>query len=140
MLEFFEPGEHQPVDPRFAAHWPAFRNEFWTEGHPLGLRRLSHVTVVVADHRATAGFYVDVLDSLKLPEQPSSVIGAEATFVLVGEDTVVELAQPVTNECPIRSDLETVGDCVTGATFTVKDIEAVVTRLGVAQRLPAWTQ
>jgi hypothetical protein len=140
MLEIFEPGEHRTTDPRFAAHWPAFCDEFWTEGQSLGLRRLSHVTVVVADHRATARFYVDVLDSVKLPEQSSSVVGAEATFVMVGEDTVVELAQPMTKECPIRSDLETVGECVTGATFTVKDVDAVVARLAVAQRLPAWTQ
>jgi len=140
MLEFYEPGEHRPTDPRFAPHWPAFCDEFWTNGHPLGLRRLSHVTVVVADHHATARFYVHVLDSVKLPAQSSSVIGAEATFVMIGEDTVVELAQPVANECPIRSDLETVGECVTGATFTVQDIEAVVRRLGLAQRLPSWTR
>ena len=139
MLEFYEPGEHRPTDPRFAPHWAAFREDFWTHGHPLGLRRLSHVTVVVADHRATARFYVDVLDSVELPAQPSSVVGAEATFVMVGEDTVVELAQPVSDDCPIRSDLETVGECVTGATFTVQDIEAVVTRLGFAERLPTWT-
>ena len=140
MLEFFQPGEHRPTDPRFSSHWRTFSEDFWANVHPLGLRRLSHVTVVVADRHATARFYVDVLDSISLPPQPSSVAGAEATFVMVGEDTIVELAQPVESDCPIRSDLETVGECVTGATFTVRDLDAAVSRLEVAQRLPAWTR
>ena len=140
MLEFFEPSEHRPTDPRFGPNWRAFCDDYWRDGQPLGLRRLSHLTVVVADHRATARFYVEVLDSVELPAQPSSVEGAEASFVMVGEDTIVELAQPVADDCPIRSDLEVVGECVTGATFTVRDIETVAARLSYAQRMPAWTR
>jgi len=127
MLEFSQVGGEFSLgraDPRFAEHWPAFRNEFWGTRHPLGLRRLSHVTVVVHDADDAAGFYTDVLDAAALPDQPSTVGDAIARFVLVGEDTIVELAQPRDSASLIGQELASVGQCVTHATFTVRDVPA----------------
>lgn len=60
--------------------------------------------------------------------------------MLVGEDTIVELAEPIEPDCAIRTDLDEVGQCVTGAVFTVRDLDAVTHRFGYAQRLPSWTR
>jgi catechol 2,3-dioxygenase-like lactoylglutathione lyase family enzyme len=127
MLEFSQlDGESglRAADPRFAEHWENFRAEFWSTRHPLGLRRLSHVTVAVHDVDEVAGFYTGVLDAAELPEQPSTVGDATARFVLVGEDTIVELAQPRDPGSDIGRELATVGQCVTHATFTVRDVGA----------------
>jgi len=132
MLEFFEPGEYRANDPRLSPHWPALRDHYWPHIHPLGLVRLSHLTVVVADRVGAARFYADVLDAVALPEQEATVPGATSSFVLVGEDTILELAQPVDAACPIAADLEAVGDCVTGATFTVRDLGAAARHLAMA--------
>jgi catechol 2,3-dioxygenase-like lactoylglutathione lyase family enzyme len=126
MLEFFDPGDPAKAnlnDPRFSPYWIPLRDDFWPGRHPLGLERLSHITVVVQDIAAARAFYVDVLDSVPLPDQESSVADADAAFVLVGEDTVLELVHPRDPSSVVARELETVGQCVTGVTFKVRDIE-----------------
>ena len=69
MLEFNESTDEFRTDrrdPRFSEHWPALRDDFWPLRHPLGLERLSHITVVVHDVVAASRFYVDVLDAIPL--------------------------------------------------------------------------
>ncbi len=70
MIEVFDPGMAggSLPDPRRKAGWSA---AYWRE-HPLGLRRASHVTAVVHDHRAAAKLYVELLGGTVLPEQPAS--------------------------------------------------------------------
>jgi catechol 2,3-dioxygenase-like lactoylglutathione lyase family enzyme len=128
MLEFHEPaGEFRVdlMDPRFSEHWPRFRDDFWGNRHPLGLERMSHITVVVHDVAAATRFYTDVLSAVALDDQPSSVADAEASFVMIGEDTVVELARPRDPSSVHARELETVGQCVTGITFKVRDVHQV---------------
>ncbi len=131
MLEFQETaGEFRTdlQDPRFSEHWPRFRGDFWADRHPLGLERMSHVTVVVADVGAAMRFYTDVLDAVALDDQASSVADAEASFVMVGEDTVLELVHPRDPSSVLAQELETVGQCVTGVTFTVRDLHKLADR------------
>jgi catechol 2,3-dioxygenase-like lactoylglutathione lyase family enzyme len=126
MLEFSEPvGEFGTAlsDPRSSPYWAALRDDFWPRRHPLGLERLSHITVVVHDVAAARAFYVDVLDAVPLDDQPSSVADADASFVLVGDDTVLELVHSDDPSSLVARELETVGQCVTGITFKVRDIE-----------------
>lgn len=123
MLEFHPAGgglwEH--VDPRFRPEWDAFRDAYWPQ-HPLGLLRMSHITVVTGDLAAAAQLYVDVLDAQPLPEQPATVAGATSRHFLVGEDTVVEMMDPRGTDTVAARDLERVGPGVTGVTFTVRDL------------------
>jgi catechol 2,3-dioxygenase-like lactoylglutathione lyase family enzyme len=136
MLEFSETGGQYPfekVDPRFSPHWPAFRDDFWPKRHRLGLERLSHVTVVVHDVTEATRFYTDVLDGKSLDEQPSTVGDADSAFVLVGEDTVLELAQPRDPSSVIARELDTVGQCVTTVTFRVRDLDQAAVHLTQAQ-------
>jgi catechol 2,3-dioxygenase-like lactoylglutathione lyase family enzyme len=135
MLEFSQlDGETglRAADPRFADHWADFKAEFWGTRHPLGIQRLSHVTVVVHDVGAVGDFYTGVLDATELPAQPSTVGDATARFVLVGDDTVVEIAQPHDPTSLVGRELESVGQCVTHATFTVRDVPAATQWLTMA--------
>ena len=122
MVEFFDPSISGGMpDPRRAPGWSA---AYWRDMLPLGLRNPSHVTVVVHDHRAAAKRYVDALGAVALPEQPARTPHARAAFVLVGPETVVELAEPEDGACPLAPDLELVGDSICGVTFRVRDLGA----------------
>ena len=125
MLEFTQPDEpfgwHRN-DPRFTPSWRDFSREFWTNGHALGVERLSHLTLVVHDVGEAQRFYTDVLDAQLLPDQgDGGTPGTESTFVLVGEDTVLELAHPTDDASVLGRELAQVGQCVTGVTFKVVD-------------------
>jgi catechol 2,3-dioxygenase-like lactoylglutathione lyase family enzyme len=143
MLEFTQPDEpfgwHRN-DPRFTPSWRDFSREFWTNGHALGLERLSHLTVVVHDVDAARRFYTDVLDAEPLPEQGERAApDAESTFVLVGEDTVLELAQPRDDSSVLGRELADVGQCVTGVTFKVVDAAQAAQHLTLRQAPVATT-
>ncbi len=121
MLEFFDPSITGGMpDPRRGPGWSA---AYWREMHPLGLLHPSHITVVTQDHRAAAKRYVDALGATSLPEQPARTRGARASFVLVGPEAVIELAEPDDADCPLAADLELVGDSICGVTFRVADVD-----------------
>ena len=121
-IEFFDPGVQVGMaDPRRAPSWNA---AYWRDFHPLGIRHPSHVTVVVRDHRAAAKRYVDALGSEVLPDQPARTAGARSTFVTVGPEAVIELAEPQDGDCPLAADLDRVGESICGVTFRVGDVAA----------------
>ena len=121
-IEFFDPSMQGGMpDPRRAPSWTA---AYWRDAHPLGISHPSHVTVVVRDHRAAAKRYVDALGSEVLPDQPARTPGARSTFVTVGPETVVELAEPQDADCPLAGDLEQVGEAICGVTFRVREVAA----------------
>ncbi len=130
MLEFHPAtgGPWEQVDPRFSPQWDAFRASYWPN-HPLGLLRMSHITVVTGDLGAAEDLYVGVLDAQRLPEQPATIAGSTSRHFLVGEDTVVEMMDPRDTDTIASRDLERVGPSVTGVTFTVKDLAATATWL-----------
>jgi catechol 2,3-dioxygenase-like lactoylglutathione lyase family enzyme len=121
MLEFSPGGLSS--DPRFSSSWDDFRREFWTR-HPLGLQRMSHVTILVHDAEAAAGFYIDVLGAVPLAEGRTSVPDSDSRYVLVGEDTVVELAHPRRDDGQAGRELRQVGQGAVAVTFQVADIPA----------------
>jgi catechol 2,3-dioxygenase-like lactoylglutathione lyase family enzyme len=125
MLEFHpaKGGHWEQVDPRLRPEWKAFRDGYWPQ-HPLGLLRMSHITIATGDLDAAERLYVDVLDAQPLPEQSSTVPGCTSRYFLVGEDTVVEMMDPRGTDTVAARDLERVGPSVTGVTFTVRDLAA----------------
>jgi len=130
MLEFHpDHGLWQGRDPRFRAEWKAFRDAFWGQHHPLGVLRVSHITVVVDDLPGAEKFYVDVLDAVPLPDQDATVAAGIARYVVVGEDTIVELLAPGDADSVHARDLARVGPSVTGVTFTVHDVAQAATAL-----------
>lgn len=136
MLEFHDPGvrpHRGPPEPRFSPQWAAFRDDFWPHRHPLGLERLSHLTVVVHDVDAATRFYTDVVDAVRLDKQPPWEPDADSAFVMVGEDTVVELVHPHDPASRLGRELGSVGECVIGVTFKVRDVDKAASHLEVRQ-------
>ena len=120
QIEFEGKGPHWVAnDPRFLPDWS---DRPWRTG-PLGIRRLSHMTTVVRDLERARRFYVDVLSGRAFHEQSSE--SASSVFVLVGTDTVIELACPTGETGPLAQDLAEHGELPHSATFRVQDLASV---------------
>ena len=117
-------------DPRFSSGWSG---AWWRDEHPLGIERVSHFTTVVTDLDRARALYEDGLDGRVIHEATSA--DAESVFVLVGGETVVELAQPTRSGSLLAQDLEENGELPHAVTFTVRDLDAAerhVEKIGVA--------
>ncbi|MDO8432183.1 MAG: VOC family protein [Candidatus Binatus sp.] len=117
QLEFAVIGANT-IDPRLQ---PAWSNEYWRERHPLGIERASHITAVVRDVSLAKKFYVEVLGA-KLIDERSVANRKQSAFVAVGEDTVVELAQPTSSNTPEGQDLERNGEGFFALTFKTRNL------------------
>jgi catechol 2,3-dioxygenase-like lactoylglutathione lyase family enzyme len=118
LLEFAVTGRFS-IDPRLH---PAWSPAFWRERHPLGIERASHITVLVSDLSKARRLYVEVLRGKLLHEEE---IGGRkrSAFIAVGEDTVVELAQPLSPTSPEGTELEKYGEGIYSVTFKTKDLK-----------------
>jgi hypothetical protein len=106
-------------DPRFGTQWGT---EPWRDG-PLGIERLSHMTTVVRDLDSARALYVATFGGEVFHE--TNTAGATSAFVLVGRNTVVELAQPLDDTSRLATDLSEHGELPHSVTFLVSDLEAV---------------
>jgi catechol 2,3-dioxygenase-like lactoylglutathione lyase family enzyme len=112
LLEFAE-------IPRFttdARLQPGWSPTFWRERHPLGIERASHITVLVREIAPALFFYRDVLRGRLIHEEQRAGENKSA-FVAVGEDTVVELRQPLSASSAEGRDLAQNGDSIYAVTF-----------------------
>jgi len=105
-------------DPRFAPGWSA---SWWADYHPLQVQKLSHVTVSTFDLAKAMDVYVRLLRGTVLHEGLNPVHGSRSVFVLVGEDTVVELAEPV-GDGPLQADMAGFHQSLYSLTFKVRDL------------------
>jgi catechol 2,3-dioxygenase-like lactoylglutathione lyase family enzyme len=130
QLEFEGKRDHwEGRDPRFQPGWSTDR---WRDG-PLGIERLSHMTTVVRDLDRARSFYADVLGGVVLSEETSA--DARHAFVLVGPDTIVDLAEPAAAGTRLAADLAEHGELPHSASFRVRDLAAAekhVASLGIA--------
>jgi catechol 2,3-dioxygenase-like lactoylglutathione lyase family enzyme len=117
QLEFAAIGKYT-IDPRLQ---PAWSNSFWRQQHPLGIERASHITLVVRDLPSAKHLYCDVLGG-KLIHEEESTGRKRSAFVAVGEDTVVELAQPLSQTSPEGREMEANGEGIYSVTFTTRDL------------------
>ena len=115
--EFAVPGG--APDPRLQPGWST---AFWRDQHLLGIERASHVTVVVRDLAKAKAFYAGVLGGRLLHEGDSSEDRALKAFLFIGEATVVELAQPLSDEGRLGKDLAQNGEIIHSVTFKVRDV------------------
>jgi len=106
------------IDVRLHPSWSA---AFWRDQHPLGIERAAYITVVVRDLGKGKEFYQDALGGKLLHEEETAGYKKSA-FVAVGEDTVVELAQPLSAQTPEARDLEHAGEGLYGVTFKTRDL------------------
>jgi extradiol dioxygenase family protein len=117
QLEFAASGKYT-IDPRLQ---PAWSNSFWRQQHPLGIERASHITVVVRDLPSAKRLYCDILAGQLIHEEETAGRKRSA-FVAVGEDTVVELAQPLSQASPEGREMEDNGEGIYSVTFTTRDL------------------
>jgi catechol 2,3-dioxygenase-like lactoylglutathione lyase family enzyme len=113
----------QRRDPRFA---DGVTTERWSDG-PLGLLRASHLTTGVIDLERAQDFYTTCLQAKVF--HSSSSADRDSVFVLVGTETVVELARPTTEDSLLGRDLAEHGELPHSATFSVADLDAAASHL-----------
>jgi catechol 2,3-dioxygenase-like lactoylglutathione lyase family enzyme len=117
QLEFAVIGKYS-IDPRLQ---PAWSNNFWREQHPLGIERASYITVLVRDLPSARRLYCDILGG-HLMHQEETAARKRSAFVSVGEDTVVELAQPLSHTSPEGRELEANGEGIYAVMFATHDL------------------
>jgi catechol 2,3-dioxygenase-like lactoylglutathione lyase family enzyme len=118
QLEFQAWSADTPSPPHTRSDWDAAP---WRE-HPIGLVGMSHLTTVVADLERAKSFYENLLDAPTFFEETTG--DRRSAFALVGEDTVVEIAQPLGDDSPLAVDLATHGELPHAMTFKVLDVDA----------------
>ncbi len=103
---------------------PGWSEEFWRDEHPLGIPpRAWHVTVAVRDTEEAKRLYANLLHGAIVHEEMNNVSGAKSAYLAIGEDSLVELAQPTTSDSLIANDIERCGEILHAVTFRVKDID-----------------
>lgn len=117
QLEFALIGNYT-IDPRLQPSWS---NDFWRERHPLRVERTSHITVAVRDLPAAKRLYCETLGGRLIHEEESAGRKRSA-FAAVGEDTVVELAQPLSASSPEGRDMERNGEGIHALVFKTGDL------------------
>ncbi|MGE0794971.1 MAG: VOC family protein [Acidimicrobiia bacterium] len=119
-------------DPRYRPDWsPAW----WADFHPLQVQKLSHSTVSVRDVDKARDLYVDVFRGKLLHQGEVAHHQTESAFVLVGEDMVIEFAQPLEPTSPVAVDMERYHESIYSVTYKVRDLaqaEEYLTRKGVS--------
>jgi extradiol dioxygenase family protein len=131
QLEFAIVGKYT-IDPRLQ---PAWSNNFWRQQHPLGIERASHITAVVRDLPSAKRLYCDVLGG-KLIHEEESPGRKRSAFVAVGEDTVVELAQPISQTSAEGREMEANGEGIYSVTFATRDLARTTAFLKSKQLQP----
>lgn len=112
-------------DPRYAPGW---QPSWWADYHPLQIQKVSHVTVSTFDLQQAKSVYVDVLHGVLLQETENEIHGSHSAFVLVGDDLVVELAEPIEGG-PLQEDMVRFHHGVYSLSFKVRDLEMAASHL-----------
>lgn len=107
-------------DPRFL---PGYDPTWWAKNHPLGIERLSHVTVVSGDPEKGRHVYADVLGGRVIHERESPLLQTRSQFIAVGDSSVVEVATQNGAESLASKELAANGDILHAVTWNVVDLD-----------------
>jgi catechol 2,3-dioxygenase-like lactoylglutathione lyase family enzyme len=120
QLEFMAVGpEGWAIDARFNGNWGDKSPTWWRDEHPLGIVRLSHVTVGARDLERGLAVFEGALDGTVLHRAENEA------YVLVGKETVVHLAVPTDDASALAQDMATTGaELPHQFTFLVRDLDA----------------
>jgi hypothetical protein len=106
-------------DPLFGGGWSA---DFWRDEHPLGILRTSHMTNVVRRVDDALPLFTGPLGGIEFHRQRTAT--SLSAFVMVGTDSVIELAQPSGTGSMLARDLAENGEIPHAVRFRVKDLDA----------------
>ncbi len=108
-------------DPRLQPGWTP---SWWADRHPLHVQKLSHVTVTTRDITRATQFYETVLHAPIVYRGDLASNRSRRAFVLVGEDLMIELAQPLDDSSPIARDMDRYRESIYSVTYKVRDLTA----------------
>jgi catechol 2,3-dioxygenase-like lactoylglutathione lyase family enzyme len=118
-------------DPRYRPEWnPAW----WADRHPLRIQNFSHTTISTRDLARALEFYVGVLQGRLIHEGEVACNQSSSAFVLVGDDLMIELAQPADEASPVALDMQRYHESIYSVTYKVHDVaqaEEYLNRKGV---------
>jgi hypothetical protein len=113
------------IDPRFQPGWST---TFARDEHPLGIVRASHLTMLFRDLNHAREVYENALGGMPIHE--TEILGRKrSVFYAVGEDTVIEAAQPLSPTSPEGIDLERAGEGIYSVTFQSNDLKRAAEHL-----------
>jgi catechol 2,3-dioxygenase-like lactoylglutathione lyase family enzyme len=108
------------LDPRLRADWDP---DWWVTNHPLGLQRLAYTTVLARDLDRATRLYAGPLGGTLLHRDSSALTGTESCYVLMGEQTIVQLARPTRDDTIAARDHAANGEIHHAVAFKVADLE-----------------
>jgi catechol 2,3-dioxygenase-like lactoylglutathione lyase family enzyme len=107
------------IDPRLQPGWSV---AYYRDQHPLGIERASHMTVLFRNLSDSRAVYQDALGGTLLHEE--EVPGRKRSlYFAIGEDTIIEAAEPLSPTSPEGIDLVRVGEGIYSVTFKTRDLE-----------------
>jgi catechol 2,3-dioxygenase-like lactoylglutathione lyase family enzyme len=113
------------IDPRLQPGWSI---AYARDHHPLGIERASHVTVLFRDLNEASAVYQDALGGTLI--HTDEVPGRKRSlYFAVGEDTIIEAAQPLSPTSPEGMDLARVGEGIYSVTFKTRNVQRAAEHL-----------
>jgi catechol 2,3-dioxygenase-like lactoylglutathione lyase family enzyme len=118
VRDFAAPGE---VDPRYLPGWSS---AWWKTNHPLGIERMSYITVVTDDEEKARRIFVDVLGGTPVFEAHSSLTATRDLYIVLGTQVVLQISIPESEGSLSGLELVANGEALHSLAFTVADLEA----------------
>ena len=113
------------IDPRLQPGWSI---AYARDHHPLGIERASHVTVLFRDLNEARAVYQHALGGTLIHED--EVPGRKRSrYYVVGEDTIIEAAQPFSPTSPEGIELAEVGEGIYAVTFKTRNVKRAAEHL-----------
>jgi catechol 2,3-dioxygenase-like lactoylglutathione lyase family enzyme len=113
------------IDPRLQPGWSI---EYPRDQHPLGIERSSHLTVLFRDLNEARAVYENALGGALFHEE--EVPGRKRSlYYAVGEDTIIEAAQPLSPTSPEGIDLARAGEGIYSVTFKTRNLKRAAEHL-----------
>jgi catechol 2,3-dioxygenase-like lactoylglutathione lyase family enzyme len=113
------------IDPRLQPGWSM---EFPRDHHPLGIECASHITMLFRDLKDAQRVYQHALGAKLVHEQELDGHSRSA-FYAVGEDTIIEAVQPLSNSSPEGRELEQSGEGIFAVTFKTRNLSRAADHL-----------
>jgi len=117
------------IDPRLQPGWSI---EFPRDRHPLGIERASHITVLFRKLDDARDVYEKALGVTLIHQEDAPQ--RRSMYFAVGEDTVIEAAQPLSASSAEGQDLERAGEGIFSVTFKTKDLNRAAEHLRAHQQ------
>lgn len=113
------------IDPRLQPGWSI---AYARDQHPLGIERASHLTVLFHDLNDASAVYQHALGGTLIHKD--EVPGRKRSlYYAVGEDTIIEAAQPLSPTSPEGMDLARAGEGIYSVTFKTRNVKRAAEHL-----------